>query len=226
MKKRFGVPYKGSKNRIAEQIIEALPEADTFVDLFAGGCAVTHAAIESGKYKNFIVNDLDGRGVRLFEKAVNGEYNTLPDKWVSREDFIKNKELPISEQDPYIAICWSFGNNMKDYLYSKDIEDWKHAYHEAVFHNDLTLWNEMGFFPPECDETDIQKRRLFFGKVIRDKGGSCQDSRIQHAERDLSSMGGKECKPFGVCRKRIGTLTGRLCFQFALMKMWISLIRA
>ena len=34
---RYGLPYKGSKNQIAEWIIQNLPKADTFVDLFAGG---------------------------------------------------------------------------------------------------------------------------------------------------------------------------------------------
>lgn len=55
---RLGVPYQGSKNFIAQQIVDFLPRAETFVDLFAGGCAVTHAAILSGKFSNFIANDL------------------------------------------------------------------------------------------------------------------------------------------------------------------------
>jgi site-specific DNA-adenine methylase len=38
------MPYKGSKNAIARDIIDILPAGDVFVDLFAGGCAVTHAA--------------------------------------------------------------------------------------------------------------------------------------------------------------------------------------
>lgn len=58
---RFGIPYKGSKNSIAEWVVGNLPRADTFVDLFCGGCAITHAALLSGKYKNFIINDIDGR---------------------------------------------------------------------------------------------------------------------------------------------------------------------
>ena len=52
---RYGVPYKGSKNQIARWIIDILPSADTFVDLFAGGCSVTHVAILSNKYKNIII---------------------------------------------------------------------------------------------------------------------------------------------------------------------------
>ena len=42
---RYGVPYLGSKSRIATWVVEHLPSAETFVDLFAGGCAVTHAAL-------------------------------------------------------------------------------------------------------------------------------------------------------------------------------------
>ena len=46
----YGLPYQGSKNAIAEWVIGQLPEAETFVDLFCGGCAITHAAMLSGKY--------------------------------------------------------------------------------------------------------------------------------------------------------------------------------
>jgi len=45
---RYGLPYKGSKNGIAKKIVDALPAGEVFVDLFAGGCAVTHAAMLSG----------------------------------------------------------------------------------------------------------------------------------------------------------------------------------
>ena len=47
----YGLPYVGSKNKIAKTIIDFLPPADHFYDLFAGGCAITHAAILSNKYK-------------------------------------------------------------------------------------------------------------------------------------------------------------------------------
>ena len=50
--KRYGVPYKGSKNRLAEQLVKRLPPAGTLIDVFAGGCAVTHAAMLTGKYES------------------------------------------------------------------------------------------------------------------------------------------------------------------------------
>ena len=56
---RYGLPYKGSKNSIAEWIVDNLPSADVFVDLFFGGGAVTHRAMLTGKYKRFIINDID-----------------------------------------------------------------------------------------------------------------------------------------------------------------------
>ena len=34
---RYGAPYKGSKNAIAPWVVEHLPPAETFVDLFVGG---------------------------------------------------------------------------------------------------------------------------------------------------------------------------------------------
>ena len=52
---RYGLPYKGSKNAIAEWIVTELPYSKCFVDLFCGGGAVTHRALLSGKYKRFII---------------------------------------------------------------------------------------------------------------------------------------------------------------------------
>ena len=40
----YGVPFKGSKNAIADWVIDQLPPGKRLVDLFAGGCAITHCA--------------------------------------------------------------------------------------------------------------------------------------------------------------------------------------
>ena len=58
MIKRYGVPYKGSKNQIAEWVYSHFPKATNFYDLFAGGCAVTHCALLSGEFENYFVNDI------------------------------------------------------------------------------------------------------------------------------------------------------------------------
>ena len=48
----YGIPYMGSKNTIATWVVDHIPACDNLYELFAGGCAVTHAAILSGKFKN------------------------------------------------------------------------------------------------------------------------------------------------------------------------------
>ena len=42
---KYGVPYQGSKNKIAGWVIDNLPEDEILVDLFAGGCAVQRLQI-------------------------------------------------------------------------------------------------------------------------------------------------------------------------------------
>lgn len=54
---RYGIPYQGSKSRIAEWVVVQLPASQTLVDIFAGGCAVAHAAMLSGKWARVVAND-------------------------------------------------------------------------------------------------------------------------------------------------------------------------
>ena len=57
---KYGLPYRGSKSRIAEWVVSVLPPAPVLVDLFAGGCAVTHAALHSGKWGRIVANYVSG----------------------------------------------------------------------------------------------------------------------------------------------------------------------
>ena len=113
---RYGLPYVSSKNRIAKQIVELLPRAETFYDLFAGGCAVTHAAMLSKKYQHYVINDINGKIVKLFVDAIAGKIPNLY-RVVDRETFYATRDFDI-----VTALCYSFGNNQLDYLYTKDDE--------------------------------------------------------------------------------------------------------
>ena len=68
----YGLPYMGSKSRIADKILDLIPPGEVFVDLFAGGCAVTHAAILRKQYRRYIVNDITDYP-DLFLRACRGE---------------------------------------------------------------------------------------------------------------------------------------------------------
>lgn len=153
----YGLPYLGSKSKIAKQIIDFLPPAEHFYDLFAGGCAITHAALLSGKYKYVHANDITD-SVLLFERAFNGEYRNEK-RWIGREDF-----FALKDTDPYVRYCWSFGNNGKNYMYSKEIEPHKKALHYAIMFNDFSLIT-LADFRHEIQRqlaglTDTKERRI------------------------------------------------------------------
>ncbi len=138
--KRYGVPYKGSKNKIVDKLWTAIPThgADNFYDIFAGGCAVTHKALESGAFDRYYANDLQGDGLRIFCGAIHGDFASET-RWIDRDTFFAMKD-----SDPYVRVCWSFGNNQRDYMYSKEIEPWKKALHWARVYKDTSLLKEFG----------------------------------------------------------------------------------
>lgn len=115
----YGIPYRGSKSRIAAWIVEHLPAADCLYDLFAGGCAVTHAAWLSGKFKRIVANDIKGQYPQCFLDASAGLYKDER-RVIDREEFQR-----LKAKDPYVASCWSFGNNLRSYLWSGENCDLK-----------------------------------------------------------------------------------------------------
>lgn len=166
MSKRFGVPYKGSKNSIAKKIVDLLPAGSRLVEPFAGGCAVTHCAMTMDKYPAYLVNDVDWRPVTLFKNALEGRYRD-EERWISREDFFRMKD-----SDPFVAACFSFGNNYKTYMYNPQLEPYKRAIHHIVFWNDFDPMEEL--CPAVCPDInaaldgveDRAQRRLKLGKAV------------------------------------------------------------
>lgn len=150
---KYGLPYKGSKNKLAERIVRLLPRRTNLVDLFCGGCAVSHAALLMGKFEHIYINDINWMCPTLFMDALQGKYAN-DTRWISREDFFR-----LRDTDPYVAMVWSFGNNMRDYLYSKEIEPLKKAIHYALFFSDYSLAKALGHDLSFIDPiTDMQQR--------------------------------------------------------------------
>ena len=168
MRRKYGVSYKGSKSKIVDKLAEVIPYRgiDNFYDLFAGGCAVTHKMYLEGRYKHYYANDIDGQALRLFCDGLKGKYANET-RWISREDFFNLKDC-----DPYVSCCWSFGNNQRDYLYSRAIEPYKKACHYAIVFGDFSLLKDL--YPDvgaACEValggiTDIHERRIKFRSVI------------------------------------------------------------
>ena len=131
MAENYGLPYTGSKSRIAHWVIDNLPGGRVLIDAFAGGCAITHRALLSQKWQTIIANDINGKYPQLFLDAIHGRYRDEK-QWISRQDFER-----LKSKDAFVACCWSFGNNLKDYGYSKAIEPYKRALHYAIVFDDF-----------------------------------------------------------------------------------------
>lgn len=207
---KYGLPYKGSKNKLAERIVSLLPKRTHLIDLFCGGCAVSHAALVKGKYQHIHINDINWMCPTLFIDALNGKYNDET-RWISREDFFRLKDT-----DPYVAVVWSFGNNLRTYLYSKEIEPLKKAIHYAMFFSDYSLGKELGHDLSFIDPIrDLQARYLavkhYFSKLGHfqqenyERGGKAPSDWKQQSEpcRWNTYQGGAITEPFLQKKKRI-----------------------
>lgn len=133
----YGLPYKGSKSKLAESLVDLFPKAEHFYDLFSGGCAVSHCAMSKKKFSHIHINDINQMMPKAFIMALNGEFDN-EDRWISRDDFFRLKDT-----DPYVAICFSFGNDLKTYAYGRDIEPKKKALHYAIFFDCFTISDEL-----------------------------------------------------------------------------------
>ena len=181
---KYGLPYKGSKNKLAERIVSLLPKRTHLIDLFCGGCAVSHAALLRNKYEHIHINDINWMCPTLFIDALNGKYQNET-RWISREDFFRLKDT-----DPYVAVVWSFGNNLRTYLYSKEIEPLKKAIHYAIFFRDYSLGKDLGYDLSFIEPiSDIQRRyaavkRYFsqFGHFRQQSFEGAESSRLQSTE--------------------------------------------
>lgn len=137
MVENYGLPYTGSKSRIAHWVIDNLPSGRVLIDAFAGGCSITHRALLSQKWMTVIANDINGKYPQLFLDAVRGKYRDER-RWISREDFER-----LKAKDAFVACCWSFGNNLRGYIYSQSIEPYKRALHYAIVLDDFEPMQEL-----------------------------------------------------------------------------------
>ena len=94
-------------------------------------------------------------------------YKIFKPKFIFKKDFDRFKD-----KDGYIKMIWSFGNNGQGYLYSSEIEPYKHACHQAIVFKE---WVHLQRLCPEVWEDafnaikhihDIKQRRLLFGPAI------------------------------------------------------------
>lgn len=129
------MPYQGSKRRFAEWILEHLPYRTHLYDIFAGGCAISDCALKSNKFRYVHGNDITDSAI-FFKDVIKG---VLPDmrEFISRKEFYAKKD-----DDAYIRMSWSFGSDLRTYLYSSKKECIFRRIHEDIFMDGITTEKE------------------------------------------------------------------------------------
>ena len=164
--KSYGICYMGAKNALAERIVALLPSASHLIDVFAGGCAITHCAMKSGKWQHVHANDINEMIVGAFRRAINGEF-IGERRWISHEEFNR-----VRDTDAYAAICFSFGGNLRGYAYNHKNEELKRALHYAIFFGDHKPFLSLTGIDltPVLNISDLRERYLTAKHLSKENG--------------------------------------------------------
>lgn len=186
----LGIPYMGSKRKIASEILKLIsqrhPYMTDFYDLFGGGGSVSFTALKDYRF-NVHYNELNKHIYSLVEYLINNKgLEAKFYEWVSREEFFNQLSKTNDEADWYsgfVMSCWSFGNKQSSYLYGSDIEDIKRLAHEFIVNCCLDSMKLIGVDIPELiNINDIQDRRLVFCDYIKKNASKLIDCRVQNLE--------------------------------------------
>lgn len=181
----LGLPYKGSKNTIANKIVAQFPRAHSFLDACCGGGAVLEAAYLSGKFDRVEGIDID-EGIITLLNAVFRDFGKIDyehKQLVTAERYkeaVQNRATLEDAVDRFIA---SFGFNGYDYQWGEKRRHLKYLVHQA-----MTL--------PTLDG-----RRTAFHSFIRDliKSGTVEGDRWSIELSEIKNLGHTE-QATNLCR--------------------------
>lgn len=153
----YGINYTGSKSRIAAHIVHTITKITgyqrndsevIFYDLFGGGFAMSHYALEKTRWKvvynepyNFIADVIEHFVVK------KGEIYT---EFIDREEFMKvcNLEQPTEEYPAwkigFIKSVYSYNGNLQSYAGQADLEEQYKKLHQGL-QNETTYFQSTIF---------------------------------------------------------------------------------
>lgn len=178
---KFGIPYMGSKSKLALDLIGAMPTGRRFVDLFGGGFAMSHCAYLSGRFEEVYYNDINPLLVPLIQDAIDGKYSydVFKPKFITREEFFEKKDTC-----GYVKYIWSFSNDGKTYMFGRHIEDMKRKAHDYVVFDIFDAELEEYIGNGRLTKTDTTGRRLEFYKLVREHKATLKEKvRLEPLER-------------------------------------------
>lgn len=186
-----GLPYVGNKGQKAQQIIDLLPAGDRFIDCFGGGGSISLTAWDSGKWSNVTYNEKRKTVVEVLQMLLNNDPRIDLFKYTvpNREEFLNWRDnKPDSWERTLVLLCWSFSNNMHNYLWGKKNDKEKSLLSRAIFYGDTNTGYDALFGHGET----IAENYSYFHKWRREQMGissrSEQLERLQQLEQ-LQQLG-------------------------------------
>jgi len=174
----LAIPYMGSKRKLAGRIckfiIEQNPKVKYIYDLFGGGGAISFEFLKYKQLEKVVYNELNTGITELLKDILKNGVTEKYCNWIDRETFNKHK----NDDDWFgglLKTCWSFGNNQRDYLFGKEIEDIKKQAHIYLFENGYKLGNK--------DKRIELIKQFKNDKNIRDRFELQQLQQLQQLER-------------------------------------------
>lgn len=181
----LGLPYKGSKNTIANQIVAQFPRAHSFLDACCGGGAVLEAAYLSGKFERVEGIDIDDGIITLLNAVFRdfGKIDYEHKQLVTAERYKEAVRSRATLEDAVDRFIASFGFNGYDYQWGEKRRHLKYLAHQA-----MTL--------PTLDG-----RRTAFHSFIRDlmKSGAVEGDRWSIELSEIKNLGHTE-QATNLCR--------------------------
>lgn len=141
MARHYGIPYMGSKQKLVDKIVPFIlkrhPEATDLYDLFGGGGSVSLYTVLNYPSVTVHYNELSKAISSLMTHLKDG--GEIPSNFITRSEF----EARWRDDDWYAGLlqtCWTFGNSTNgNYLYGRDIEEFKLRLHNVVFNGERNL---------------------------------------------------------------------------------------
>ena len=167
--KAVGLPYVGSKKKISKKIVEIIKQNfgtdKTVYDVFGGGGAITAELMINGI--DVVYNDFDKTIIDMFNRVLHQDREWIKTLIVSREEFFRilGKETKTVDDELKLLVN-SFGNNRKNYLYSKELSDIKYELAVEILENSQSLNYDFSNY----HKTKIYIENVFNNEKIFKKG--------------------------------------------------------
>lgn len=200
--KALGLPYVGSKKRISKKIVQIIKDNfgtdKKIYDIFGGGGAITAECLLQGLDVNY--NDINKNVTDMFTKVLESDRDYLKTLIISREEFYEIKEKEIKNvTDNLKLLINSFGNNNRDYVYSKQNSELKYNLAKEIIakHDVFSGYKQTETYKTnvtnKCNDFADFKDKLEKGRILQQLGRLQQLERLQQLKQpQMTNLSYKE----------------------------------